>query len=194
MGHPAARARGGPRSSRDRTARRQAPRSPERENGSTPPPAASKRVAVRCGDVGVAGDGWRIRASVIARPVCDARIEPCDDEVGQQRDDDEDGRNGEDAHLHHRIVALVDGGDDQPANAGQGEHRLDDDGSAEQHPDLDADHRHDRGAGIAQRMSEDDAVRLMPLARRKVTNGRSRTDGWRRAWCGGCTRPRRLRA
>ena len=133
------------------------------------PACGAARRARRAGDRGH-------RASLISRPVDDPRIEPADDEVRHQRHDDEDRRDGEDAGLHDRIVALVDPRDDQPPDAGQGEHRLDDDGAAKQHADLDADDGHDRGPALRSAWPKTIRRGLMPLARRKVTKGRPSTE------------------
>ncbi len=76
------------------------------------------------------------------------RIEHVDHEI----DDDIRAREHEDDALDHRIVAAQDRVDRQAAEAGDGEHALGDDDAADQQRDADADHRHDRNRGVAQRM------------------------------------------
>ena len=65
---------------------------------------------------------------------------------------------GDDQHatLHHDVVPLVDRRHDQPPDTGKREQRLHHDRAAEQHPELDPDHGHDRQGGVAEGVAEDD--------------------------------------
>ena len=67
--------------------------------------------------------------------------------------------------LDHRIVAHVDGIDQQAAEARPVEHLLDDDRAAEQEAELQAHHRHHRNQRVAQPVLDDDAALVKPLAR-----------------------------
>src|SRR2546422_2615033 len=84
------------------------------------------------------------------------RVEVGVEDVNDQIDEHEGGREEEDRRLHHRIVAVVDGLDRQSADARPGEDRLGDDRAAEQRAQLDPDDGHDRDGGVFEGVLPDD--------------------------------------
>ena len=98
-------------------------------------------------DDGAAERGARASAAP-PEPRVDQRIGEID-EVG-----DEDHRDDEEHHhaLHHDEIALADRLEDQPPEAGQEEHVLDDDRAGEQEGELQADDGEDRDQRVAERV------------------------------------------
>ena len=114
------------------------------------------------------------------------------EQVGQEVHDDEERRDHEHGALHDGVVALVDRGHGQPADAGQAEQRLDHDRAAEQHAELDPGHRDDRHRGVAQRVAVDDRPLRQALRPQERHERRSeRLLHRRRASSARCRPPRR---
>src|SRR3954462_2725498 len=82
----------------------------------------------------------------------DPRIEEGVGEVAHEVDDHVDAREQQDHPLDDRVVALRDRVDDEAADPRDVEDRLGDDDAADKKRDADADHGHDRDAGVLQRV------------------------------------------
>src|SRR5262249_40205720 len=74
------------------------------------------------------------------------------DEVGQQKAE----RNDQKAALNDREVAVEDRLDQEPSDAGPGEHGLDHDGAVERAPELQPDDRDDGKERVLEYMTKDD--------------------------------------
>src|SRR3990172_8084002 len=92
-----------------------------------------------------------------------AGIEDAIEEVDGEVDDDERDRGEEDRALDDRVVAVVDGLDGEPADAGPGEDRLGYHGAAQQGPELERRDRQDRDGGVLERVLGDDDRLAQPL-------------------------------
>src|SRR6266508_2632775 len=94
--------------------------------------------------------------------IADARIEDAvqhvHDEVGHDHHDGDE----HDEVLHDGVVAPEDGLDQEARHAGQVEHGLGDDETADQERELDTDDRHDRQDRVLERVAPDDVA--LPLA------------------------------
>src|SRR3989441_2702508 len=86
----------------------------------------------------------------------DPRVEVGVEQVHDQVDEHERGREEKDRRLHHRVVAVVDRLNRQAADARPGEDRLGDDRAAEQRAKLDPDDGHDRDRGVLERVLPND--------------------------------------
>src|SRR5215471_17175332 len=104
----------------------------------TAPPAASARVR-------------RVRLGARSARA-DARIEEAIDEIDEEVDRDEQQGRDEHGALHDRLAAVVDRLDREAADARPREHRLGDDGAAEQGAELEPGNRDDRQGGVLQRV------------------------------------------
>src|SRR5712691_44167 len=94
------------------------------------PPATTKRsVRRRCRSGAVAGAATRSTDA-------DAGIEDAIEHVDGEVDHDEERGRDEDHALHDRVVAVVDRLDGQAPHARPREHRLGDDGAAEERAEL----------------------------------------------------------
>ena len=171
---------------RGRTARPTARRSPRARTSSatTRPATASgrrrnRRAAARrrrargertsrCGDVDVAHRG--------APDDPDPRVEQRVDDVDEQVDDHVAGRRDEHDPLDQRVVALVDGVDRQPAEAGDAEDLLGDHRAGDQHAELEADHRRHRDQAVAERVHADDATARSAPSRAPCARSRRRAS------------------
>src|SRR5712675_1632178 len=107
-----------------------------------------------------AGCAWIPSSSVsssvaMTNPGVENGVEQIDDEVH----DDEAGSDQKHHALQDDEVARTDRTDQKPADSGQREHRLDNDGAADQPADIDAGDRHQRQRRRLQRMHEQDARR-----------------------------------
>src|SRR5713101_7588102 len=84
-----------------------------------------------------------------------AGIEEAIEEVDGEVDGDEHQGSDEHRALDHRVVAVVDGLDSEPADAGPGEHRRRHDGAAQERAELERRDRQDRDRGVLQRVLGD---------------------------------------
>src|SRR6266849_2577679 len=97
--------------------------------------------------------------------VANAGIEPAVEEIDGEGDRHEQRRDEEDGALGERVVALIDGPEDEPADAGKGEDFLHHHGAAEQDTHLEPGHGDDGDEGVPERVLEDDGARGEPLGR-----------------------------
>ena len=132
--------------------------------------------------------------SSYALSLLDAGVEQSVEQVGHEVHEDEERGDHEDAALHDRVVALADGGHDEPADPRQAEQRLDHDRPAEEHAELDADHGDDRGARRCAARAGRRSCARHALRPQEGTYGCRASPPWRRAWSAGCTRSRRTPA
>src|SRR6476660_7251288 len=95
--------------------------------------------------------------------MADPRIEHGGEHVDDEVHDDEAGGDQQHDALQDDQVAREDRADQQPADAGKGKNRLDDDGAANQPTDIDAGDRHQSQRRGFERMHEQDARRLQAL-------------------------------
>src|SRR6185436_11927268 len=86
----------------------------------------------------------------------DSGIQVAIEQIHEDVDEDEEDRDHEHASLNERVVALDDRGKQHPADAGDREDLLDDDRTAEQLADLDAEERHDDDQPVLQDVPPDD--------------------------------------
>src|SRR5262245_29740609 len=97
--------------------------------------------------------------SIQADPGVEPAVEDIDERVGGDEED------GDDEHrpLDQRVVALVDGCQEHPAEARHREDLLDHHGAAQEVADLDAQDRHDNDQAVPERVVADDRRRREPL-------------------------------
>src|SRR5262245_26905618 len=86
----------------------------------------------------------RAKASTGASAIADARVDDRVERVDQEVDQHEDRRRDDEHGLDDGEVPEVDGVHDELPHAWPGEHRLGDDGAAEERADLEPDHGEDR--------------------------------------------------
>src|SRR4051794_8446538 len=98
----------------------------------------------------------------------DARIEGAVEQIDQQIDRHDRGRDQQHATLENGIVPAADALDQPFADAGPGEDRLGQDGAAEQRPDLKPDHRDHGDQRVAQGMQPDHAQAAETLGARRA--------------------------
>src|SRR2546425_9551227 len=95
--------------------------------------------------------------------VANARIEPAVEEIDGEVDHHEEGRDEEDGALGQRVVALIDGPEDEAADTGKREYLLHHHGAAEEDPHLEPGHGDDGDESVAQGVLEDDGAGGEPL-------------------------------
>src|SRR6266540_1833873 len=100
--------------------------------------------------------------------VADTGIEPRIDQVHRQIRREVDRRAEEHGPLDDREVAVEDGLDREPPDAGPAEDVLDDERAAEQGSELQADERRDRDERVLQRVPQDDGALAEPLRARRA--------------------------
>src|SRR5712691_7530138 len=110
-----------------------------------------------------APSGFRRANRTSAGLVADAGIEDGIERVHGQIHEDDGGHDDEVDALDDGIVALGDRLEEEAAHAGQPKDRLDDDGTAEDLRDLDAEHGEDGNEGVLQAMLEHDGPFAEPL-------------------------------
>src|SRR5713226_1637139 len=98
-------------------------------------------------------------SAAMADPRVEHGIEHVDREIQQHEADGDEQHHA----LQDDEVARIDGADQQPADAGQGEDRLDDDGAADQAADVDAGDGHERERGGLERVHQENARGFQPL-------------------------------
>src|SRR6266850_5301683 len=86
----------------------------------------------------------------------DSGIQVAIEQVHKNVDENEEDRDHEHASLHERVIALDDRGEEHPSVAGDREDLLDDDGAAEQLPDLDSEKRHNDDEPVLEHVPPDD--------------------------------------
>src|SRR6266567_8126423 len=97
--------------------------------------------------------------------VADAGIEPAVEEVDGKVDHHEERRDEQYGALGQRVVALIDGPEDEAADTGKREDLLHHHGAAEEDAHLEPGHRDDGDEGVAQGVLEDDGAGGEPLGR-----------------------------
>src|SRR5262249_474557 len=108
-----------------------------------------------------ATSAFRVALFAKADPRVDQGVQKVDHEI----DDDKRDRVGEHGASDQRIIPRLDRGDQQRTAARPREHGLDDDGSAQQRAELEADYRDDRNERIAKHVPHRTVFSPRPFAR-----------------------------
>src|SRR5438309_4878406 len=95
--------------------------------------------------------------------VTNAGIEPAVEKIDGEVDHHEEGRDEQDGALGQRVVALIDGPEDEAADTGKREYLLHHHGAAEEDPHLEPGHGDDGDECVAQGVLEDDGAGGEPL-------------------------------
>src|SRR5215475_426179 len=146
-----------------------APRGFWRQKRQTAPSPGTPAGAARAGSVRGAGSAFGFEGEVSVSTwlamasVPDARIEIGVARVHGEVHEHHDGDDEEIDPLDHRIVALVDGIEEEAPHARQAEDRLENHHSAEDLRDLRAEHGDDRDEGVLEAVLEDDPALAHPL-------------------------------
>src|SRR5207249_4923185 len=96
----------------------------------------------------------------------DSGIQVAIQQVHEDVERDEEDRDGEDAALHERVIALHDGREEHAADTGDGEYLFDDDGTAEELTDLNPEERHDDDQPVLEDVAPEDETGPQPLRAR----------------------------
>src|SRR6185312_190982 len=118
--------------------------------------AMSAVSVVTCQTLGGPARRWRDGSWLFQ---ADAWIDPGIEQVDQQVDDDEGGGGDDGDALDQRIVAGIERGQREFADAGKIEDHFGDDHTAEEIADIDTDDRQQRQRGVLQGIDEGDAAR-----------------------------------
>ncbi len=86
------------------------------------------------------------------------RIQRGVDKVGEKVDGDIGKPDAEQASLHQRVVAIIDGADGEASDSGPRKNSFRYDGAGQQRAELQSDHRDHRDQRVAQRVAIDDGA------------------------------------